>query len=509
MDRIMNARSNLAHDFLLPTLLFAVIGGMTWAIRGCSGFGAAAGCLFAGVTLGTAWWFIAREPGADRQRRYTSGWIILAMTIGFAISGNRGWMQWPAFFRGELQTDYAKGESVPIEPVYGFIWMFIAGIPWGGLGACMLAWCASGKRVEPWQWVLRLAFGITGFYILSRVIYFQFPSVFLPLYDSLHDRYAPILAAPFEKVTVDNNLWKLVRDNREAMEQMGLYLGFIAFEIFRRDWKNVTLMTSVGLINGVGWSLLQNWTWAEKIWPGAQFNFWRCWESSGGISIGIAYGVAYYLVNRRMSDSETAQFAKDSERKPDLMWLGAYLATVALIWFIAPEIMPVWTATGLAVVAAGFGIAYYTRAQGQGREWSIDGQILERWGAYAGLVLGLGISIKCGLKGWANIYYEGQADWDAFFFPYVGPAMIVVLFGVAVWLLRRTPTRNAETDSFPHAYAIVWLVLIVQNIIAQMVTGSPGNWVEMAFALYYVLLFFISAVIVHYFHVMNTWRSRR
>ena len=32
-------RQDLAHNFVLPTLLFAVLGAMTWAVRGCAGAG--------------------------------------------------------------------------------------------------------------------------------------------------------------------------------------------------------------------------------------------------------------------------------------------------------------------------------------------------------------------------------------------------------------------------------------------------------------------------------------
>src|SRR5579871_4021623 len=80
------SRHRLAHDFVLPTLLFAALGGMTWAVRGCSGFGAVAGCIFAGVTWGAAWWFIALEPGRERARRYDSGWIVLALTVGIGLA---------------------------------------------------------------------------------------------------------------------------------------------------------------------------------------------------------------------------------------------------------------------------------------------------------------------------------------------------------------------------------------------------------------------------------------
>ncbi len=61
------SRCDLTHDLVLPTLLFAALGGMTWAVRGCSGFGAIPGCLFAGVTWGAASWYISRDrPGNNR-----------------------------------------------------------------------------------------------------------------------------------------------------------------------------------------------------------------------------------------------------------------------------------------------------------------------------------------------------------------------------------------------------------------------------------------------------------
>src|SRR5437867_2575430 len=167
------SRCCLAADFVLPTLLFSALGAMTWAVRGSSGFGASSGCLFAGVTWGAAWWFIAHEPacraeaqargrGPRSTRRYASGWIIPALAFGFAFSGNRGWMQWPSFFLGHLQTNASKGEFVPISRAFGFLWLFIAGMPWAGLGACMLAWCGSKQPLRAQDWCLRIAAGIVA-----------------------------------------------------------------------------------------------------------------------------------------------------------------------------------------------------------------------------------------------------------------------------------------------------------------------------------------------------------
>jgi len=427
-------RRDLAHDLIFPTLLFAALGGMTWAIRGCSGFGGANGCIFAGVTWGAAWWFIARDPSGAQSRRYASAWIILALTVGIGISGARGWMQWPSFFNGHLQTNAATGEWVPISRAYGFLWLFIAGVPWAGIGACMLAWCGSERRTRIWHWGLRIACGI-GAALLARFLFDHLPEVFLPLYKTMKSQYHDFGANP--------NLRRLINDSRSAIIHLGLYLGFLLYEVVRRDWKNVKLILTVGLVSGMGWSLCQNWQWASRLWPTASFNWWRCWESSGGISIGIAYGLAYYLVNRRTSERDSAL---------------------------------------------------------QGSRLPNGHPNLDRFGLYLGLLLGLGLSIRNGLKGWANIYLGNEEYWSRVFWMYVGPLMLICFAALVAWVLLRRLPRDFQGDVFPHAYRIIWLVLITQNVIAQLVTGPPTAWNEMAFSIYYILLFLISAVIIFHYH---------
>ncbi len=429
--------SDLLHDLILPTLLFATVGGMVWAVRGCSGFGAVNGCVFSGVTWGTVWWFIARDRGAKQSRRYASAWIILALAVGIGMAGARGWMQWPSFFRGELLLDAPHNKTVPIPRAYGFLWLFIAGVPWAGLGACMLAWCGARREDEAKpsriveDWVLRIAFGVCGV-LLANHLFKAHPEVFLPLYKSLKSQYNDLIANP--------NLRRLIGDNRLAMGHLGLYLGFLLAEVIRRDWKNVTLITTVGVINGAGWALCQNWNWAHTVFPGIHFNFWRCWESSGGISIGIAYGVAYYLVNR-----------------PD---------------------------TGTS-----------------GPSYRLPSPNLQRFGVYFGLITAMGFSIKNGLKGWANIYLGNEEYWSRFLTLAIFPLVLLSLAVLAVRIVIRPLPRDFDKDPIPEAAWLVWGVLIIQNIIAQLVTGPHSDWTENAFCLYYLILFVISSTIVYHYQV--------
>jgi hypothetical protein len=544
-------RYRLAHDLVLPTLLFAALGGMTWAVRGCSGFGAVAGCVFAGVTWGAAWWFIAQSPDGQRRRRYDSGWIVLALTVGVGLSGARGWMQWPHFFDGKLMTDAGKGAFVPIPRAYGFLWMFLAGVPWAGLGACLLAWSGSLRPTRPCHWALRIAFGIGGA-LLARYLFSAYPRAFLPLYDSLEARYLDLAANP--------SLRRLVNDCGAAMTHLGAYLGLLLYEAVRREGKNVVLILTVGLVNGAGWALCQNWSWAKRVWPDARFNFWRCWESSGGLSIGIAFGLAYALVNRPMTDNERSTLAaRQPLAGPNFEWLLAFLG---LTWGLGLLFRPQlggWGNLDLAVVLL-FGAAYYLRNRhpnagigwvsillasaltaclfipGRATWWygalgavvvlllgecwylanraAFDEEsrattppggdpALERFGLALGLLTGLGLSVRNGLKGWCNIYLGHEEYWSRRLWEYLGPVFLAVLVALALWFLVRSSPRGPSTRRFPHAYGQMWLVLVVQNAIALLVTGPLTDWNEMAFAIYYVLLFLLSGTIVFHYQTLR------
>ena len=270
--------------------------------------------------------------------------------------------------------------------------------------------------------------------VLARILFENLPDVFLPLHSNLRTQYADLHANP--------NLRRLINDNRAAIAHLGLYLGFLTAEVLRRDWRNAVLILTVGLINGLGWALCQNWQWAAGLWPDAKFNWWRCWESSGGISIGIAYGVAYYLVNRP------------------------------------------------AAVGG--------RVRLQGR-MPVDCPNTERLGAYWGLLLGLGLSIRNGLKGWANIYLGNEQYWDGLLWKITGPLLLAGLIGLGVWVWRRPSPKDLQGDVFPHAYWLAWLTLLTQNVIAQLVTGPWTAWNEVAFSIYYGLLFLVTAVIVYHY----------
>ncbi len=123
------------------------------------------------------------------------------------------------------------------------------------------------------------------------------------------------------------------------------------------------------------------------------------------------------------------------------------------------------------------------------------------------MLLGLGLSVKNGLKGWFNIYVGREEHWDDVLWSITWPALLVGLLLLVVRVWRKPLPPGFDGDVFPHAYGLVWLVLITQNLIAQLVTGPHSNWSEMAFSLYYVLLFLITAVVVHHYDCLRRQRA--
>jgi hypothetical protein len=133
----------------------------------------------------------------------------------------------------------------------------------------------------------------------------------------------------------------------------------------------------------------------------------------------------------------------------------------------------------------------------------IEDPHLERWGIYLGLVYGLGMSVRKALKGGTHLYGGDENAWDTVFWNWVSLGMLVCLVVGAILILARRMRRDFHGDVFPKVSRIIWLVLIAQNVLAQVVTGPlagpRASWNEFAYSLLYLVLFCLTAaIIVHY-----------
>jgi hypothetical protein len=230
--------------------------------------------------------------------------------------------------------------------------------------------------------------------------------------------------------------------------------------------------------------------WLLGLFLGPQMGGWGNLYVSGVLLIGTAY----VLLNRR-SDAATALAS---------VCLAAALIA-GLYW---PGRRAGWYGVAGPGAALALGLAWcLSRRAAPDAEAAAAPEggddRLERLGLYLGLLTGLGLSVRNGLKGWCNLYLGDEDYWGARLWESLGPAYLACLAAIGLWLLSGPRRARPGGARFPHAFGWMWLVLIVQNLIAQLVTGPHRVWSETAFSLYYLLLFVISAVIVFHYQAMR------
>jgi hypothetical protein len=133
------------------------------------------------------------------------------------------------------------------------------------------------------------------------------------------------------------------------------------------------------------------------------------------------------------------------------------------------------------------------------------------WWVYLGLVYGLGLSLRKALKGGANLYVGNEDAWDTFFWNWVAFGMLACLVAGMAWLLAQARRRRLPVEVSRNPAAVIWLVLIAQNVLAQVVTGPlwgpRASWNEFAFSILYIVLFCLTAAIV--FHMSMAAKCAR
>ena len=233
------------------------------------------------------------------------------------------------------------------------------------------------------------------------------------------------------------------------------------------------------------------------------------------------YGALFFLTTLWKTvivrPEEKASIAPFFQRYPNLDWLAIYLSLTIIacsffrgeapawkgwLWMAQESPAPWIGMLGFACLAL-FGVIWCALGYFQPREG--DGG-LDRFAVHLGLLIGLGLSLKNGARGWANKNLDGSEQmWGDLYWRYIGPAMLLLLIGIIALALLRRVKAPREGDSVPHAWAFIVVVLVVQNALAHLVTGPLTDWNEAIFNLYYVLLFFLSAAILYHYHFMQTW----
>jgi len=417
---------------VFPPVALVCVATFGWAIRGQAGFGAIPGCVFAGTLMACTWYFWStRATRGSPARPYSSGWTLLALIFGIGIEGMHGWSQYGTWIQGKFWV--GQDMYLPINPVVGYAWLFVAAVPWGATGAVFLAWTRRGDHLPRRSWGFRFAFGGLGF--LGAILLFSaLRPVILPYWG----------VAPYDDFATWEGCMDTYNQILQAMLFMGLFLGFLAFEVWRRHRQNVKLVAIVALITGFGWMIAKTWMFADEAFPSVSWNWWRCWEASGGFSIGLGYAIAFLACNKQRS-----QQATQDQGRP----------------------------------VSGY------------RRWQ---DLLERYvGLHAALIIGLTYALSSLIKGMFAIYDDEDLS-----VPYRVVACIMLAGGLVTPVLASLARQLGESNGIPLAedsatFGRLYPVLLsVLFIIGLLVTGPITSPSERAFIAFYVVLWIINVAMI-------------
>ncbi len=270
-------------DYILTALVMGLMGAFFWAIRGTGGYGGSSGGALAGLGWAMLWLGFSRLWGDGAQRPYGSGRMVAAITFGIAFGGMTGYGVYIGWIGGNYYLDYPN-DVIPIAPWTGYAMLFFCGIHWGGVTGAFMAWCAPKSPLSWRGWGLRIASGVGGAVLANYVVHW-FPQFFLPFYDE-----------GYYQVEANKTSIRALHSLPNVMQHVGLFAGFLAFEVARRDWRAVRIMGVMAL--GFAIPFAVGGYWHTMYGSELRIDWWKNWEMTIGMGGGLAFGLAFYLFNQ-------------------------------------------------------------------------------------------------------------------------------------------------------------------------------------------------------------------
>lgn len=289
--------------------ILGLLGAFFWAIRGTSGYGGSQGGLLAGVGWAIVWYYFANRGNWGVTRPYAAPRVLAAITFGIAFGGLTGYGVYIAWLRGSYYLDYPDTVRT-IAPWTGYAMLFLCGLHWGGITGAFLAWCAPRRPVLRNGWIMRILLGIAGAVVASVVVRMA-PHWFLPFYgEGLYE------------ILENRTSIRAMRSLYTIAPHMGLFLGFLAFEIGRRDWRAVGMMAVLSVGFAIPFSL--GGYWQTLYGSTLHLDWWKNWEMSIGLGGGLSFGLAFFLFNRPESTSPSRESSP-----AEMIWGGVVPLSLA------------------------------------------------------------------------------------------------------------------------------------------------------------------------------------
>lgn len=430
------SRSEKDYARIFAPIVMITAGLFTWAIRGQAGYGAIPGCVFAGTLWGVTWFLFSKEESAVKSRRYGLGWSVFAFIFGIGISGMQGWGDIVSLIRGELLYNTDPNMVMEVSMAWGLFYVFWLGFHWAGTGSLLLAWTGSKRPIKPKDWIYRflsMALGALAFFGMLSI----FPQIMLPKYSELNGY----------NFSTYNGLADLYGEIQAALIFSGAVAGGLIYEIIKKDKLNIKMILIPALTTAILWMfLIVLWenvvpAWADDV--GLSFNWWRCWESTGGGAIGLGFGIAFVVCNKQLPEDHPEQREQRFTSKPN----GERLI-----------------------------------------------------GVYGALMVGLVYSTVQSIKGALHIAYPEVEALDSTQLGWFLPVATIFLL---IWLIlifktsQQPYTIKDERDTTAEFGTIyIFTYLLMRELGLQVTYALNFNFSELAFFVYYLILAAIDIILV-------------
>ena len=334
-------------DYVSIAVIMGLMGAFFWAIRGTGGYGGEQGGILAGVGWAVLWYGFSGIDGAGRFRPYGHPVAIAAITFGIAIGGFTGYGVYNSWVRGQFFLDHPNGLR-EVGAWTGYAMLFVCGLHWGGIPGALLAWCAPRKCVCWRAWTARFGLGILGA-VAAALIVRVFPQWFLPFYNE-----------GIYQIDANKTCIRAEDSIRTIAPHVGLFLGFLAFEIAHRDWRAVGIMLVMALGFAIPFSAGGYWHTLNDLTT--KISWWKNWEMTIGLGGGLAFGLAFYLFNR---PEDVAPRPVTSTKRIAGAGIPITLAVVEILlggydgfrslhtltWPELPDLSPILVIVGIGLVA--------------------------------------------------------------------------------------------------------------------------------------------------------------
>lgn len=279
------------HEIFLPFLLFGGMGAFCWAMRGTSGWGGFDGAVIPGLTWGLLLYYIFQQRGLDIR----VGAFFLG--LGIAIGGMLGYGQYISWIRGIFYVN-GSSDTLPINPLLGYVWLWVVGAVWGGIGGILLGWSLRGE-VDRRTWLLRLLIPI-GFIGIGFIMMLIFPSGFFPNFSIYSSSTCADCSRTFE-TNLTNTIFLM------------WWFGVLFTALLERDFITLKCGLLLGIVFGLALSFSASYTLAPGWETNADIDWWKVWELSSGLIGGLGLAILIPI----LTNENNICFKEDTPREED------------------------------------------------------------------------------------------------------------------------------------------------------------------------------------------------